>query len=493
MFFLIVFYSILFLAAFRYLKVLQINELPKWYMPSAFALKMLIGVIYLSMYLHPDKHNAIPSDTMNYLNESKILNSVFYQSKADYFQLLSGIGDDTQLIKKYLSKTYLWDSGSINIVNDSRNIIRLNSLIQFISFGIPFIHTLFMCLISLIGLKHLFITFQSYTKLTPFVFFSTFLLLPSLLFWTSGILKEPILFLGLSLIARATLIKDPLPKRLLYSTIGLIILLSVKPYVIACLIISIFFFILYKYIFKERLLISIITYLLIGVTCIAVFTDGREKVINHLARKQFDFDNVGRGGFYIGGDTCLLYFSPEAYLKLEIAPNKKFAKIVEPVNCQIVSRKHNHPVIDTTIYPDGKDRKILYNLGGALSYVKTTPIKNSLLQLIKNIPEALINGYFRPFPTDPGSGLKYPAMVETWLISFFLIYIIFNQRKIDSQTRGIIFSLLIFAISIILIIGWTIPIIGAIFRYRLPTQIALLLVGVILINPVKLNQRKSDN
>lgn len=493
MFFLIVLYSILFLAAFRYLKILQINELPKWYLPSAFGLKMLIGIIYLSMYLHPDKHNAIPSDTMNYLNESKILNSVFYQSKADYFQLLSGIGDDTQLIKKYLSKTYLWDSGSITIVNDSRNIIRLNSLIQFISFGTPFIHTLFMCLISLIGLKHLYLAFKPFTKLSPIIFFSFFLFLPSLLFWTSGILKEPILFLGLSAITRSLLIKENLSKRLFYFTLGLIILLSVKPYVIACLIISLLFYFIYNYIFKKRLLLSILIYCLIGIGSIILFTDGREKVLKYLSRKQFDFDNVGKGGYFIGGDTCMIYLTPKEFLKLEIDSTKKIAVIKKPIDCQLISIKSDRLPIDTTLYPDPKKRKILYNFGGALSYIETTPIKNSWIQLLKNIPEALINGLFRPFPTDPGSGLKYPAMVEIWLITFFLMYVLFNQRKIDRQTRGIVFSLFIFAISIVLIIGWTIPITGAIFRYRLPTQIALLLICVILIDPVKLKLRKNDN
>jgi len=166
-------------------------------MPSAFLIKIGVGIFFLSMYLHPDTNNSVPSDTMRFLAESKNLRNVFSVSIKDFFSLLFGFGDDEYLIKKYLQDTFLWDAGSVTIVNDSRNIIRLHSVIQFVSFGSAYIHSLFMCFIALIGLKHLFIAFQPYSKINPLLFFFAILLFPSILFWTSGILKEPILLLGL--------------------------------------------------------------------------------------------------------------------------------------------------------------------------------------------------------------------------------------------------------------------------------------------------------
>ena len=284
MYLLISFYIILFFLAFRYLNVFKINSLPPWVLPLAFLIKICIGGFYLTLYLHPDTNNLLPSDTMNYLNESKIVNRVFYESPKDYFYLLSGTGDDNYLIPKYLSNTFVWDSGSINIVNDSRNIIRLNSLIQFISFGIPFIHTLFMCFISLIGLRHLFLTFENLTNINPLLFFSLLFFLPSLLFWTSGILKEPILFFGLSIFTRSLLKKDAFKKRFFFGCIGVLILLGIKPYVIASLLLSIFYFILYKYIFKEKIVASCIGFTLCLLISLTFFSTLRQKITLQLNR-----------------------------------------------------------------------------------------------------------------------------------------------------------------------------------------------------------------
>ena len=122
-----------------------------------------------------------------------------------------------------------------------------------------------------------------------------------------------------------------------------------------------------------------------------------------------------------------------------------------------------------------------YYVGGAMSYIHTTLINNSFNQLIKNIPEALTNGYARPFPNDPGSAMKYPAMLEVWGLSLFLIYAFWKRRKLDKETMGIVVSLLIFSVCLLLVIGWITPVIGAIFRYRFPALLALVLVGVILL------------
>ena len=103
-------FAIAFVLAFRYFSFLQLKNAPFWVMPLSFIIKMGVGLIFLAIYLHPSTRNDVPSDTMRFLGESKTLHDIFCQSPADYFRLLFGIGDDTELISKYLSKTFLWDS-----------------------------------------------------------------------------------------------------------------------------------------------------------------------------------------------------------------------------------------------------------------------------------------------------------------------------------------------------------------------------------------------
>ena len=105
----------------------------------------------------------------------------------------------------------------------------------------------------------------------------------------------------------------------------------------------------------------------------------------------------------------------------------------------------------------------------------------------------MVNSVLRPFPNDPGRSLKFPAMFENWIIILLLIVILFHRQKIDNHRKAIIISLSIFATTILLIIGWTIPIIGAIYRYRLPAQIAILLIIAILFKPIHLISKKSDS
>ena len=480
MYILEIFYSFLFLLAFRYLKILQVKNLPSWLLPSAFFLKMLIGIVFLMMYLHPNEHNSVPSDTMRFLSESKQLQDVYYKTPSDYFNLLAGTGNDEILIQKHLKSTFLWDAGNSSLFNDSRTIIRLHSVIRFISFGSPFIHTLFMCFFAMLGLRQLFISISTFSKLNPTHLFLILLLFPSMLFWTSGILKEPILFLGIGLFSRFILIKDEIKKRILFGAIGAFTLMVVKPYVLICLIPSVVFYLLYKFIFNHSALKTSISILIFVVLSIFIFQNPRDKVVNHLSKKQFEFDHIGKGGLYVRSDTCAYTFTEEQARHLKINDKKGTARLISPTKCSIQSKTNMTPRF-INVKPTNVDWMIQYHVKGAQSYIKTTPINYSFAQLIKNIPEAIINSYFRPFVNDPGSSLRFLAMFEVWILTLFLIYSFIKRRDIDLETRGLLIGLIIFSICLLLLIGWTTTVVGAIFRYRFPAQLALILIGVIII------------
>ena len=451
-------------------------------MPTAFILKMFVGIVFLMMYLHPNDHNNVPSDTMRFLDESNQLYSVFYKSPSDYFKLLLGIGDDQILIKKHLQSTFLWDAGNSSIFNDSRTIIRLHSVIRFISFGSPFVHTLFMCFFSMLGLRHLFISIRPYSKLKSNLIFFILLLFPSMLFWTSGILKEPILFLGIGLFSRAILIKDPTPKRIVIIASGLILLLLIKPYVLICLLPAVLFYITYHKIFKNKLLPTVLSILALVILCLSLFTNSRIQIVNHLSKKQFEFDHIGKGGFYVRSDTCAYTFTEKQTRFFKINEKQKTAELIKSTTCSIQSTNNMTPRF-IIVHPTKTKWKIQYHVKGAQSYIKTTPINFSFVQLIKNIPEALINSYFRPFYNDPGSSLRYIALFEVFSLSLFLLFVFFNRRPIDAETKGIVISLLIFSLGLFLLIGWTTTVVGAIFRYRFPAQLALILLAIILLKP----------
>jgi hypothetical protein len=82
--------------------------------------------------------------------------------------------------------------------------------------------------------------------------------------------------------------------------------------------------------------------------------------------------------------------------------------------------------------------------------------------------------------------LKYLSFAEVWLIFGFLAIAWIKRRKLSDTERGIIFMLAVFSFILFLLIGWTTPVLGAITRYRFPAQFALILIGMILLKPIKI-------
>ena len=105
----------------------------------------------------------------------------------------------------------------------------------------------------------------------------------------------------------------------------------------------------------------------------------------------------------------------------------------------------------------------------------------------------MIKAGFRPFPSDPGSKLKYLSMFEVWVLFAFLFYALINRRSIAKKEKEIILGLILFAISLTLLIGWTTPVLGAITRYRFPAQMAIVLISLIILQPkaIKLWKKQS--
>jgi hypothetical protein len=457
-------------------------DFPPITLPSLFLIKLCVGIVFLFLYLKPDTNNNLPSDTMRYLGEGKMLHNVFKESPTDYFKLLTGIGESQALIDTYLDDSFLWNAGSTTIINDSKHLIRFQSLIYFISFDSPYIHMLFMALLSLIGTFLLYKAFKPFVNLTPILFLIILTGLPNVLFWNSGILKEPILILGLGMLAYGILSQNSILKKILFCFLALLILVSFKPYIVACTLPAFFFFILYQFAFKNQFLKTVISCLLILVTLLLLFPKERQAFTVYLSKKQADFDHIGKGGLHAKTDTCFYYFSPAQFPSLNFDYQNKTVVVLDTCTVSTISYYNNHPSKIVFLEPTGEKLELFYCIPGAKSYIKTTQINHSFRQLLFNIPEAIINAYFRPFLKDNGGKLKYIAFLELWFLTGFLVLSIILRKKLTSKEKGMVYVLSFSVLSILILIGLTTPVIGAITRYRFPAQIGILLIASILLD-----------
>lgn len=482
-----VLYSVLFILILliitRYWKVANIQDLSKWTFPAAFGIKILVGIILFLVHIYTYGIDELSHDGETFFNEGKLLFGVFFQSPLDYFKLLTGIGETDSLISKYLYMTEYWSAGDLSLVNDSKNVIRVHSIIHFFSGNSVFIHLAVMCLFSTFAIKNLYLSIRPYIKQSNKVIFWGILLVPSTIFWTSSLMKEPMMFFGLTLFMRAVLYESISWKKILLTIISICFLLAFKPYVLACILIALFCFGFYKYLFRGKVIWSVLGLATIFLAFVYFFKAPRDKIVHYLTRKQFDFVNVGKGGLHAQADTCYYYFQPHQYENIEI--NGDDVKLLVPTDAYIIRFGSIQQPIPVHLEPNGMTWEKVYFAPGCTSFIETTPIQNSITQLIKNIPEALVNSVARPFPTDHGSKLKFLAVIEVWALFLFIGFCILYRRQLTKKEKEMIFFLLCFWLFLSLLIGWTTPVLGAIARYRYPAQLSLFIVGLIILKPLK--------
>lgn len=466
----------------RYLPFYKKEDLHPYIIPGAFVLKFFTGILVIWIHEHVYRMDDFSHDGQRFLREGQYLYNVFSVSAVDYMKLVTGIGETPELIQKYLHMTNYWSAGDLTLINDSKNVIRLHSLIHFFSGGNRLIHVAVFCFFSLLGLIALHKAFAGYIKMKKGLSFVLLLIVPSTIFWSSSMMKEPFLFLGIGLFCFGILVKTSHLIRIISVLLSLILLIGFKPYVLVCSLAALLFLAWYN-INRQRLASSFFSFfLLIGIAAYLV-PNMRSAVVHHLTRKQFDFINVGQGGLHVQADSTFYYFQPHQYNYLRITGNT--AQLIQPTEAlyyRVGSKESPEKVF---LSPSEEKWPIVYFKPGCKSYIEIMRIDESAVQLIKNIPEALFNTFLRPLPWDNGSELKYFAMFEVWLIIGLIIFTLFNKRTLKPNEKPIAVGLVFFALSLFVLIGWTTPVIGAIARYRFPAQLAVIICCLLFIDTSK--------
>lgn len=441
--------------------------------------KMAYSVLFVFVYSNYYGTGALTADTGTFLKESIILKNVFFESPLDYVKFLFGC-EDLSMIQHYLSATDHWSSGDLTLVNDAKNVMRINSLIAFFSNGSIWPHITVFSFVSLMGLRELFLAFYNRVNLPPRLFWLILLLFPSLGFWSGSILKEPLMMVGLFLIARAFLDRQLAGVwRLFRLFLGLLLCLMFKPYVVLIVLFVLLIMFFSTKAFRLNSLIGVP--LLIGfVVVILEFVPALERPFTkYVWRKQFDFDNVSKGGLHAVDDKQFYYFTVDQYKYIEFYGDT-IVVLKKPVHAKIMKLGSEYPFKDAYIRPSGERWINYYSTNRCGSYIPLTSIRNDYHQLLKNCPEALINATLRPFPTDPGGNMIWFNFIETIGLVVFCVYMRWKSGfYIRHKQLPLWVVLVVSSIGVLLLIGWTTPVLGAIARYRVPAYLMLFLSSIL--------------
>jgi len=450
--------------------------LKRYDLPVAFAAKLLFGGLFMYIY---SKIYGIGSDTVDweeFIHDSVVLKNVAFESPGTYFKFLLGFSNEADVLR-YLGETDHWSAGDLTLMNDSRNVLRANSLIAFLSGGNIYFHISFLSFFVVLALRQVYLTFYQHIILGKRWFWYLIALLPSMLFWTSSMLKEPFMIIGFCLLLSGCFRKLKFSSRWWRMVLGLILMLSFKPYVLLCLLLPL---ILYGIAQWSRISLTALYALVIGlgICGVFVFSSVRDTAVQRITRMQYDFINVGRGGMHVEVGDRFYYFPVEQFDSIDTLND--FASLKYPLTGKYCLPGAKLPFEDVKLTPEDGPWPIYFIGTKCGSYVELTPINNSFSQLLANTPEAFVNAAFRPSPSDPGSNLKYFNFLETVLLFGFFLFSFFSGKfKRNKSEREQIITLVIFACCLFILIGWTTPVLGAVVRYRIPAYFAILLATLI--------------
>lgn len=449
-------------------------DLQRYDLILAWLIRLAFSLLFVFIYYQYYPNGATNSDIGSCMHDSQILAQVFYQSPKAYIECLFGL-ESQQTINQYLSATTKWSSPFTFFIDDTKNVIRINSFLFFLSKGSVYVHLMIISFFSMLGIRELFLTFYQRIWINKRVFWYALVVLPSFAFWSSTLLKEPFLLIGLALFLRATFGDLSLKGRIWRWVVGGILMILFKPYVLLCLLCAIAIVFIARLVNKKALLQASFFVVLVALVLVVFVPIFHQQPMRFLSRKQFDFNNMAKGGVHVLTDSCFYYFTPEQKKYLHIVDSTVYLK--QP----IVAQKEQFGRVATAkplfLLPNKNGWRLYFQAEKSNSYITLQPLDNSPLQLIKNIPEALTNATFRPFFWDKGGVLKWVNILESLALFVFLSVAMWKKIERTASDKQTITTLLWFSILLLLLIGFTTPVIGAIVRYRIPAYLALFLIA----------------
>lgn len=436
----------------------------------------------------------VKGDSYDTLLGAEIIYKAFSQNKADFFKMVLGLHTDLSsdpLYESYFKHIADWgDSDSTRefFLNDNRTSTRFHALVRLFSGGNYAVHALVMLMVSFVGQFAFYKTFKNYfpgkEKLLAILIYIS----PSVLFWSSGILKEPLALalLGLFLYAFFNLFVE-YRCRLKYVLLllGCFFLFAVlKPYILAVVLFPLTLFVLVKRFRVKRVFLFYVVSLgfIYGTSVLTLKYVFHKDVIHTIVVRQNDFISLSRGGVFFVND--------QNYLRLEYTDERQY-ELIDSLNSICKLKPHvslmywdlDH-LRDTIFVSDNRDTS-LYKLISiskpAGSGIHMDRLQYSFSSFAKLVPLSFYNVLCRPFFYDCHSGAELVASVENLLFLVFFILCVVYRNRLPVDRNLLAFCIMV-AILAFLLIGITTTVTGAIVRYKVPFIPFLLMIPLLYLD-----------
>ena len=404
------------------IKMFGAKGISKHWFAGAFAIKLIAAFAMWFIYTnhYTDRSKA---DIFRYYDDAKVLQHLLKDHKTEYFKFFyqgKSQNEDVNIVLKY---TQNWDShNESSLFGSNRLIIRINMLLNLFSLGSYGVHAIAFSFLAFIGLFWIFRFFYRHIPEYKWMIFFVIFAFPSIVFWSSGILKESLVFFFIGLILNC----------------GSYALKGRKPIPRTILVVLAFFLL-----FQTRAIIALILFPMI-----------LAYIWNYVKPQRRAFLP-----YFI-----LLFIAMSALTESERITGKDFYGIL--VEKRMAFEE-------------------LANDGNTQSGIIGIHFEADGYSILKSSPIALINSTFRPTPWEAKGILMWASALENILLFLMLIVLMIYPNP-NIKNKNILWFALLFAIANLIIVGLTTPILGAISRYRIIGLLFFLVAYIQLVDFDKL-------
>lgn len=354
-----------------------------------FLIRIVAGIIngYINLYYYPG------SDVSVFHHDSILEYDLLMHDPKAY---LSNIFQYNNSYTAFLDTT---DSFWNNLRSDF--IIKLLSIFNIFSRCNFFINTLFFNLLIFFGAVAFYRVFSTiYQNNKKLLIFAIFLL-PSVIYFTSGIHRDGFIYLALGIISYHLFFlikeKSSLLKKIIWVFIGFILIFFLRNFVLIALIPAVTAFLIVQKKQTQALFYFIVVYsVFILLFFLAAYVHPSFNLPNYVSERQIDY--------------------------IEIAKQSGSA-------------------------------------------ININPLFPTFRSFLNNAPQALNHSLMRPYITETHTWLSILSALEILLYELLFLLFLFFRRK-NILRHPFIYFCIFFSVSMFLMIGYTIPIVGALVRYR---------------------------
>lgn len=396
-------YTAIFIFLISKMSFFVVEGVSKKTLQVAFIVKIISGFLLSLIYTYYYT-NRLAADTFKFYDDSKVIYDLFFTDRKTFWQFMIGLPHDNDTYIYYSNLMNNWWN-KYSLYNEGRTITRLNVLMRFISLGYYQVHNVLFCFLSFSGLVALVKIFSEEIK--PFKKQIIFLVLffPSIVFWSSGVLKDGFVFLcvGMALYFIKKAAAETERKS---------------------------FFILASIIFAAMLQFVKLHVFLIFFPCYVAYS------INMLFNKKTILSFVIVFIAFIALLVSFHHFNEHInFLNYLVAKQKEFIYLAKEVKA------------------------------GSLIAIK--PLEPTLWSIVKNSPVAFINTLFRPHILESHSPFILLSALENIFIIAFIAVVLFAIRIKKIKTSPLFYFSLFYFVFLFTLIGLITPVMGAMVRYKI--------------------------